>query len=42
LPDPEHYTTARDITKVTEASIREFPAYYDWYAIKEFTFNNII
>ncbi len=41
LPDENHYTTPRDIAKVTEASITEFPQYYAWYAEKEFTFNNI-
>ncbi|MGB5735213.1 MAG: D-alanyl-D-alanine carboxypeptidase family protein [Thiohalocapsa sp.] len=41
LPDPEHYTTPRDITKVTAATIREFPEYYAWYALPEFTFNGI-
>ncbi len=41
LPHPEHYTTARDIAKVTEATIREFPEFYAWYAIKEFTYNKI-
>ncbi|MCB1857333.1 MAG: D-alanyl-D-alanine carboxypeptidase [Gammaproteobacteria bacterium] len=41
LPDQNHYTTARDIAKVTKATILEFPEYYAWYAIKEFTFNDI-
>ena len=41
LPDENHYTTARDIAKVTKASISEFPEYYDWYAVKSFTFNDI-
>jgi D-alanyl-D-alanine carboxypeptidase (penicillin-binding protein 5/6) len=41
LPDPDHYTSARDITLVTAASIREFPEYYEWYAVKEFTYNDI-
>jgi serine-type D-Ala-D-Ala carboxypeptidase (penicillin-binding protein 5/6) len=41
LPDPNHYTTARDIAKVTAATIREFPQYYAWYAEKEFEFNHI-
>jgi len=41
LPDPNHYTTARDIALVTEATIREFPDWYRWYAIKEYTYNNI-
>jgi D-alanyl-D-alanine carboxypeptidase (penicillin-binding protein 5/6) len=41
LPDPEHYTTARDIALLSAAIIREFPEYYSWYSEKEFTFNNI-
>jgi D-alanyl-D-alanine carboxypeptidase (penicillin-binding protein 5/6) len=41
LPDPEHYTTPRDILKVTAATIREFPEYYAWYALPDFTFNAI-
>jgi len=41
LPDPEHYTTARDVAKLSLATIRDFPAFYTWYAEKEFTFNNI-
>lgn len=41
LPDPEHYTTARDMARITAATIREFPQYYAWYAEKEFVFNGI-
>lgn len=41
LPDPEHYTTARDIVILSAATIRDFPDYYAWYAEKEYTFNNI-
>ena len=41
LPDPEHYITPRDIVKVTTATIREFPEYYAWYALPDFTYNNI-
>ncbi len=41
LPDPEHYTTARDIVALSAATIRDFPDYYSWYAEKEFTFNSI-
>jgi len=41
LPDKEHYTTARDIARITEATIREFPEYYQWYAVKEFSYNDI-
>lgn len=41
LPDPEHYTTPRDIARVSEATIRDFPEYYPLYAHKEFTYNGI-
>lgn len=41
LPDPEHYTTARDISYLSAAIIREYPEYYSWYSDKEFTFNSI-
>jgi D-alanyl-D-alanine carboxypeptidase (penicillin-binding protein 5/6) len=41
LPHPEHYTTASDLALVTTATIREFPQFYPWYAIKELTFGNI-
>ncbi|MET0103747.1 MAG: D-alanyl-D-alanine carboxypeptidase family protein [Sedimenticola sp.] len=41
LPDKNHYTTANDIAKVAAATIREFPDYYGWYAVREFTFNDI-
>jgi D-alanyl-D-alanine carboxypeptidase (penicillin-binding protein 5/6) len=41
LPDPDHYTTPRDIAKVAAATIREFPEWYAWYATKEFTYNKI-
>lgn len=41
LPDPDHYTTARDIALLSMATIRDFPGYYTWYSEKEFTFNSI-
>ncbi len=41
LPSESHYTTARDLSKLTVAVINEFPDYYKWDAEKEFTFNNI-
>ena len=40
-PDPEHFSTARDITLIAAAIIREFPAMYGYYSIREFTWNNI-
>ena len=41
LPDPNHYTTARDMAILANALISEFPEYYQWYSIHEFTWNNI-
>lgn len=41
LPDPDHYTTARDVAILSAATIRDFPNYYPWYSEKEFTFNSI-
>jgi len=41
LPDPEHYTTARDVALLSVATVRDFPDYYAWYSEKEYTFNNI-
>jgi len=41
LPDPEHYTTPRDMATLGSALIRDFPEHYKIYAVKKFTFNNI-
>ena len=41
LPNPSHFASARDMAILSRALIEEFPDYYKWHAIKEFTFNNI-
>lgn len=41
LPDPQHYTTARDIYRLTRALIEEFPQRYKLYSQREFHFNDI-
>ena len=42
LPDPQHYTTARDLAILAGALIRDFPEEYaKYYSIKEFRYNNI-
>lgn len=41
LPDPELYVTAADMAKLARALIRDFPEYYKWYSVKEFTYNGI-
>jgi serine-type D-Ala-D-Ala carboxypeptidase (penicillin-binding protein 5/6) len=40
-PSPGHYSTARDLATLSRAIIREFPEYYKWYSLKEFTWNGI-
>ncbi|MDD3518521.1 MAG: D-alanyl-D-alanine carboxypeptidase [Chromatiales bacterium] len=40
-PDPELYTTARDIARLAHALIRDFPEEYRWYSEREFTYNGI-
>lgn len=40
-PDPDHYSTARDIAKLTRALIDDFPEYYKYYAEREFAYNGI-
>lgn len=41
LPDPDHYTTARDLSLLTTALIRDFPQYYPWFALREFEYGGI-
>jgi D-alanyl-D-alanine carboxypeptidase (penicillin-binding protein 5/6) len=41
LPAPDHYTTARDMSILANALITEFPEYYQWYSLHEYTWNNI-
>jgi D-alanyl-D-alanine carboxypeptidase (penicillin-binding protein 5/6) len=41
LPDPEHYSTARDMATLAIALIRDFPIHYPLHAEREFTWNNI-
>ncbi len=41
LPDPEHYTTARDLATLSRAMIVDHPEDYAVYAQTHFTFNKI-
>ncbi|MBE1237660.1 D-alanyl-D-alanine carboxypeptidase [Phaeovibrio sulfidiphilus] len=41
LPNPEHYTTARDLATLARAIINNFPEYYHYYSETEFTHNGI-
>ena len=41
LPDPQHYSTARDLAHLAQAVIRDFPEYYKIYSEREFRYNGI-
>jgi serine-type D-Ala-D-Ala carboxypeptidase (penicillin-binding protein 5/6) len=41
LPDPNHYTTARDLGRLAVALIRDHPDIYRWFSVKEFTHQGI-
>ena len=41
LPDDDHYSTARDLAVLARAIIEEFPEYYEWYSVREYTWNDI-
>jgi serine-type D-Ala-D-Ala carboxypeptidase (penicillin-binding protein 5/6) len=41
LPGKNHYTTSRDIAILSRAIVREFPQYYKYYSMRDFTWNNI-
>jgi len=41
LPHADHYTNAHDMATLARALIRDFPEHYEWYSIKEFTYNGI-
>jgi D-alanyl-D-alanine carboxypeptidase (penicillin-binding protein 5/6) len=41
LPDENHYSTARDLARLSRALIRDVPEHYGVYSEKEFTWNGI-
>lgn len=41
LPDPNLYTTAKDLAILGRALVSDFPQYYSWYKQKWFTYNGI-
>ena len=41
LPNPEHYSTARDLAILAMRVIEDHPDYYRMYSQKEYTYNNI-
>jgi serine-type D-Ala-D-Ala carboxypeptidase (penicillin-binding protein 5/6) len=41
LPHPDHYTSARDLAKLSAALIRNFPVHYARYRELDYTYNDI-
>lgn len=41
LPDQNHYSTAKDLALLAQASIKHHPSFYHINSIKEFTYNGI-
>ncbi|KGE02563.1 D-alanyl-D-alanine carboxypeptidase family protein [Pseudohaliea rubra] len=41
LPDPNHYTTARDLARLSAAIISNFPEHYSRYQELDYTYNDI-
>jgi len=41
MPDPDHYTTARDMAILGQAVIRDGAEFYEWNSIKEYQYNGI-
>lgn len=38
LPDPAQVTTARDLTRLAQAMLRDFPHYYPLFSVQEFVY----
>jgi D-alanyl-D-alanine carboxypeptidase (penicillin-binding protein 5/6) len=41
MPDENHYMSAHDIAKLSAHLIRDYPEYYHYFAVPEFSWNNI-
>jgi D-alanyl-D-alanine carboxypeptidase (penicillin-binding protein 5/6) len=41
LPNPDHYTTARDLAVLAHHLIQDFPDFYPLFSLHEFSWNNI-
>jgi len=39
INDPDNYSTVRDILTMSHYLIKEHPKFYEWFSIKEFTWN---
>ena len=41
LPNPDHYSTAGDLSVLARALVYDFPEHYQWYSQKWFSYNGI-
>lgn len=41
LDSPDHRSTARDLSRIAAALIRDFPEYYAWFGLKEWRFEAV-
>ena len=41
LPDPQHYSTARDLATLAQALLRDFPEDYHYFSELDFSYNGI-
>lgn len=42
LDVPGHLSTARDLTRIAAALIRDFPDYYRWFSLRQFSFKDLL
>lgn len=42
LNNPQHYSSARDLTRIAIALKRDFPEYAGWFALKEYSWAGIV
>ncbi|MCX7821819.1 MAG: D-alanyl-D-alanine carboxypeptidase [Syntrophobacterales bacterium] len=42
LPDPQEYSTAKDLAKLAVAYVNRFPHALSYHSMRDFTFNNIL
>ncbi|MFL6652437.1 MAG: D-alanyl-D-alanine carboxypeptidase family protein [Sulfurifustaceae bacterium] len=42
LDVPGHLSTARDLSRIASALIRDFPDYYRWFSLRQFSFKDLL
>lgn len=41
LPDAQHYSSAHDLALIAASIVRDYAQFYELFALREFTFNNV-